>query len=214
MSCNYLVTGSGKPISNSGQRSFGEGPSGEGAGRQSASNGSNDQGTKHDKTAMDGKYKNLSYNKENANAIYKRLKEKYGYDDHQIASAMGTFHKESNGFNTSIEGDKDIGGSYGLGQWNVKAGRFADLQKFAAANNSDWKSVDTQVDFFVHEMKTTYKTAGSMFSNATTVAESTSAMHNYERFQGWNTQAGQANRNDRLMRANTFYEAIQAGTFN
>lgn len=94
-----------------------------------------------------------------------------------MASAIvGNLVKES-GLNTGIIGRADNKGSVGIAQWHSE--RLDNLKKFAGKN---WKALDNQLDFVLHELNTTEQTAYDKLKQAKTVEEATTAfMNHYER---------------------------------
>lgn len=94
-----------------------------------------------------------------------------------MASAIiGNLVKES-GLNTGIVGRADNKGSVGIAQWHSE--RLDNLKKFAGKN---WKGLDNQLDFVLHELNTTEPTAYNKLKQAKTVEEATTAfMNHYER---------------------------------
>jgi len=72
----------------------------------------------------------------------------------QAAGIVGNLERENSTFDPGVKGDVNIGGSYGLAQWNVRAGRFGNLQKFAESlpGGRDWREFDVQLLFLMHEL--------------------------------------------------------------
>lgn len=86
----------------------------------------------------------------------------------QAAGIVGNLEAESRTFNPEDEGDKDRGESFGLAQWNKAAGRFGNLQRFAASlpGARDWREFDVQLLFIMHELTGKGKaTGGGTHSN-------------------------------------------------
>ena len=73
----------------------------------------------------------------------------HGWTEEAAASAAGQAMQESGVRSDGPAGDGGM--SRGMFQWN--RGRFAALQKFAAALGKPWNDFDTQVDFFNAETK-------------------------------------------------------------
>ena len=74
-----------------------------------------------------------------------------GFNNAAIAGILANIEYES-GFNTTIYGDG--GTSYGLCQWHN--GRFQNLKNYCSSNGLDYKSLDGQLAYLVHELKTSY----------------------------------------------------------
>lgn len=101
---------------------------------------------------------------------------KKGVPPIQAAAIVGNLVKESN-LDTSIKGTADNMGSVGIAQWH--SGRLDNLKKFAGNN---WTNLDKQLDFVLHELNTTEKSAFNKLMQAKTVEEATeSFMYGYER---------------------------------
>ena len=101
---------------------------------------------------------------------------KKGVPPIQAAAIVGNLVKESN-LDTSIKGTADNMGSVGIAQWH--SGRLDNLKKFAGNN---WTNLDKQLDFVLHELNTTEKSAFKKLMQAKTVEEATeSFMYGYER---------------------------------
>ena len=101
---------------------------------------------------------------------------KKGVPPIQAAAIVGNLVKESN-LDTSIKGTADNMGSVGIAQWH--SGRLDNLKKFAGNN---WTNLDKQLDFVLHELNTTEKSAFNKLMKAKTVEEATeSFMYGYER---------------------------------
>ena len=101
---------------------------------------------------------------------------KKGVPPIQAAAIVGNLVKESN-LDTSIKGTADNMGSVGIAQWH--SGRLDNLKKFAGNN---WTNLDKQLDFVLHELNTTEKSAFNKLMRAKTVEEATeSFMYGYER---------------------------------
>src|SRR5690606_3740367 len=94
-------------------------------------------------TATAGK---VRFNQEQGDAIRRELQKK-GYNDVQIAAAMGHWHNESS-FNTTALGDN--GTSYGLAQWHKD--RWAGLNDYSRRNGLDPSTVQAQVGYFDYEL--------------------------------------------------------------
>ena len=102
-----------------------------------------------------------------------------------IASGIvGNLQYES-GLNTTIEGDKNLkhtkdGSAFGLAQW--RGDRFTGLKSFAQKRNKQWDDFDTQLDYVIHELNTTEKSAYNKLKYAKTPEEASDIfMRKYER---------------------------------
>jgi hypothetical protein len=101
-----------------------------------------------------------------------------GLTNIQAAAIAGNLEVES-GFNTSAEGDKGYSGgsSRGIAQW--REGRLSNLKNFAG---NQWTNMDKQLDFVLHELNTSEKSAFTSLKNARTVEQATEAFtRGYER---------------------------------
>ncbi|WP_245465834.1 phage tail tip lysozyme, partial [Mesorhizobium sp. M7A.T.Ca.TU.009.02.1.1] len=137
------------------------------------------------------------------------LMSKYGVSDVFAAGLLGNFSGESK-FNVNAvnPGDGTDGSdSIGIAQWNGKRAR--NLKAFAAAQGKPTNDFETQLDFAMHELKTTEAGAGRRLAAARTVEEATAAAVGFERPQGWTPQnpAGAHGWNTRLAAARSIYGA-------
>lgn len=123
--------------------------------------------------------------KSNESAAYARdyLKRKHGFSDIAAAAVAGHGMQESS-FNLDAVGDN--GSAYGAFQW--RGDRLANLKRFAAQSGADWKSLDTQLDFAVHELGTSERTAGQALASAATLDDAVAAFMHFERPQGYTAQ--------------------------
>lgn len=143
----------------------------------------------------------------NARYAYDYLQRRYNLTPVQAAGVVGNLMQESS-MNTGARnpGDgRDGSDSIGLAQWN--GGRAKALHAFAADQKKPVTDLDTQLDFVVHELKTTESAAFNRLKQADNVHSATAAMIGYERPQGWradNPTAGHGWGN-RLKHANTLY---------
>lgn len=105
-----------------------------------------------------------------------------GWTAEQAAGVTGAFIQES-GLNAGIVGDQGI--SLGLGQWNNE--RQDALRAFAASTGKSATDLDTQIDFFDHEIRTSpgERRALNALTSARTVDEAAVAMMHYERPRGY-----------------------------
>jgi len=74
-----------------------------------------------------------------------------GLPKHVSAGIVGNLMKESN-LNPTIKERGNTGNGRGIAQWDVRD-RYLDLQQFASSSNRDFNSLDTQLDFVLHESK-------------------------------------------------------------
>lgn len=120
--------------------------------------------------------------KSNELAAYSRdyLVKKHGFTPIAAAAVAGHGMQES-AFNLDAVGDS--GTAYGAFQW--RGDRLVNLKRFAAGRGGDWKNLDTQLDFAVHELGTSERTAGQALSSATTLDDAVAAFMHFERPQGW-----------------------------
>lgn len=103
-----------------------------------------------------------------------------GYNDVQIAGVLAAADSEST-YNPTASGD--AGSSHGLFQW--RGDRFDNLQSFASQRGTSWQDPQTQIDFSLYELNTTHQNAGRSLQEATSPAEASLAMSNFERHVGW-----------------------------
>ncbi|XUY28558.1 phage tail tip lysozyme [Agrobacterium sp. rho-8.1] len=127
----------------------------------------------------------------NSNAMYayRYLQDKYQLKPHQAAAVVGNLMQEST-MNTGAKnpGDgRDGTDSIGIGQWNGQRAR--NLRGFAGENAG---SLDTQLDFVMHEMSGKGDNGGgseayayNKLMGADNVHDATAAMISYERPAGW-----------------------------
>lgn len=119
---------------------------------------------------------------------YRYLQDKYKLKDYQAAGVVGNLMQEST-FNTGARnaGDgRDGSDSVGIGQWNSDRAR--NMRAFTGDNGS----LDSQLDFVMHEMQGSGKHGGGSESyawkqlmNSQDVHGATAAMISYERPSGW-----------------------------
>lgn len=108
------------------------------------------------------------------------LMQRHGLKDWQASALAGQFQWES-GFDPTIVGDG--GEARGIAQWHPD--RYSQLIKFANANGGNPTSVQTQLDFAVHELQTSEKAAGDRFFGSGDVVSAVNALMGYERPKGW-----------------------------
>jgi hypothetical protein len=112
----------------------------------------------------------------------------------QAAGIVGNLAAES-GFNTTVVGKADSKQSQGIGQWHSE--RLNGLKKFAGNN---WTTLDSQLDYVLHELNTTEKKAKTSLFSAKTPQEAAIAfMNDYERPAEWaKKQSGSKRVNESL----------------
>lgn len=116
--------------------------------------------------------------------IKKQLMERGGLKDYQAAAVVGHLTQESNLRASGAVGDQ--GTAFGLAQWRNE--RFANLRQFAAGQGKDWRDDETQVDFLIHELNTSEKTAGDALRSSGNLDDAVAAFMGFERPQGWTPQ--------------------------
>jgi len=97
-----------------------------------------------------------------------------GFKPTAAAGIVGNFQQESSCQpNTHQEGG---GPGYGLAQWEASnnidgGGRLNNLEAFAAKNRMPISSLKTQLEFTLHEMKTSFPSLQSEMNNAPSAAQ-------------------------------------------
>ena len=76
-----------------------------------------------------------------------------GYSKEQSAGVCGNFIVES-GMDPTIVSKVPGEASFGIAQWNPAAGRLQRLEAYAADRNLDYRTLETQLQFFHYEFKT------------------------------------------------------------
>ncbi|YBV97527.1 phage tail tip lysozyme [Phyllobacteriaceae bacterium JZ32] len=112
------------------------------------------------------------------------LMQKHGVADWMASAIVGNLQQESSLQPTGAVGDN--GTAFGLAQW--RGDRFANLQRFASARGKSWEDEETQLDFIMHELSTTERTAGEALRASRNVEEATAAFIGFERPAGWTPQ--------------------------
>jgi hypothetical protein len=121
----------------------------------------------------------------NAYYAYNYYRKKHGFSEPQAAGIVGNLMAESS-FNTSArnKGDgRDGSDSIGIGQWN--GDRAKGLHSYAGQRGTDVGDLDTQLDYYVHELNGSEKRAGEMIRNAGDVNSATTGAIAYERPAGF-----------------------------
>lgn len=116
-----------------------------------------------------------------------------GWSEPQAAGITGRFMQESGaGLDPNAKNPKDPGTSEGLGQWNRE--RKAALRQFAAKRKTSPYDLDTQIDFFNHEIKSSpsERIALAALQSADTPEEASIAMMHYERPAGYTARSPEA----------------------
>lgn len=111
-----------------------------------------------------------------------------GYAPHQAAGIVGNLTQESNVQPSGVVGDH--GTAFGIAQW--RGPRLAGLQQFAKQNGQDWQSLDAQLGYLDHELKTTEKGAGDALRASPDVRAATRAVIGFERPQGYTAENPEA----------------------
>lgn len=111
-----------------------------------------------------------------------------GIPPHVAAAIVGRFQQES-GPDLNTEAVHDDGSGYGIGGWRDPqegSGRKTNLMNWAKDNNLDPSDLDTQLDFFLHEITDGDESkVGDLLANSKTIDDATNAMIHYERPEGY-----------------------------
>ena len=127
-----------------------------------------------------------------ADKVMTRMMQEFGLTVEQAAGIAGNIGHES-AFNANARNPKN--GMYGLAQWDTR--RRANFKK-AIGRDIHGSSFDQQLDFLVHELKTTESAAIDAIKKTTTVSGAAASFErNFERANG----SGMA---DRKKRANQY----------
>lgn len=122
-----------------------------------------------------------------ADYAFQRLLEK-GYTPQAAAAIVGRFQQES-GADLNPKAVHDKGTGYGIAGWRDPKpgeGRMTNLMNWAKENKRDPSDLDTQIDFFDHEVNNGDEAPiGEALRNASSVEDATAAMIHYERPQGY-----------------------------
>jgi hypothetical protein len=102
---------------------------------------------------------------------------KHGLTPQHAAGAVGNFTLESGGMKTTAENNVNER-SVGLAQWN--GARQDAMKAFAAKTGRNWKDLNYQLDYYVHESKTnsTYSTGFERAQAARTPGEAANIIMN------------------------------------
>ncbi len=121
----------------------------------------------------------------NATDAKNYLMSAHGFTSAQASGVVGNLMQESGpGLNPTIVGDG--GRSVGIAQWN--GNRLAGMKAWIAARGKDWRERRQQLDYLVHELATTERTAGDAIRRSQTVEEATAAAIGFERPAGWSAR--------------------------
>ncbi|MCE7026428.1 phage tail tip lysozyme [Jiella avicenniae] len=111
----------------------------------------------------------------------KYLETRFGLKPHQSAAIVGHGIQESNLRPVGAVGDQ--GTAFGMFQW--RGARYAGLKRFAASTGRSPDMVETQLDYVMHELRTSERSAGKALASAADVEQATAAFMGFERPQGW-----------------------------
>lgn len=113
------------------------------------------------------------------------LMTKYGVSNIFASGLLGQFAGESNFNVNAINRNDGADGSHSIGiaQWNGNRARA--LKAFAAKAGKPVNDFETQLDFAMHELRTSEVGVGRRLAAARTVEEATAAGVGFERPQGW-----------------------------
>ena len=111
-----------------------------------------------------------------------------GLPPHIAAAVVGAFQQES-GADLDPMAVHDDGTGFGIAGWRDPEpgkGRKTNLMKWAQSNELDPEDIDTQLDYFLHEItEGDEKAVGEKLLSARDLNEATDAMVHYERPQGY-----------------------------
>ncbi|MCI5075643.1 phage tail tip lysozyme [Oricola sp.] len=122
--------------------------------------------------------------------IRDRLVRVHGFAPHAAQAVAGHAQAESAG---RPDASGDAGTAIGLFQWRGERAR--QLETYAASRGVNWKDTDTQIDFVVHELKTTERYAGLQLAGAADVESAVAAFMHFERPQGYSRADPRAGHN-------------------
>jgi len=80
--------------------------------------------------------------------------------------ALANIHHESR-FNPAAYNPNDPGGSHGICQWNVNAGRWGKCKQFCKDNNFDYNSLTGQVNYLIFELQNNYSSTWNTLNGVT-----------------------------------------------
>lgn len=132
--------------------------------------------------------------------VYGRLIEK-GMPPHVAAGFVGNFMVESTpGLHPHAVGDG--GAAIGIAQWNDRG---PALVAFARKRGKDWKDLDTQIDFVLHELATTEGAARQRIWATTNARDAAAAVSQYYE------RPGVPHLERRIDNAQSVFDQVQAG---
>ena len=130
--------------------------------------------------------------------IYNFLKTQ-GFSEAGIAGLMGNEQVESS-FSPTANNPRE--NAWGLSQW--EGGRLPALQSFARSQKLDWKSLQAQLEYTIHEMKNSYPDVYDYLKTATDPSEAAAYVDaNYEMSSG-------SSRQQRESDANAIYSQVRS----
>ena len=128
---------------------------------------------------------NIGKNKYETGKYIMNYLQNKGLSKEQAAGITGNLYEES-GFNTKTIGDTHLSTpSEGLAQW--REGRLNNLKTFAKSKNSDYKDLNTQLDFLWNELNTSEKGALSHLKTTNNPVQAAQSFANkFERMKSYN----------------------------
>ena len=130
-----------------------------------------------------------------------------GFSREQVAGIVGNLMVES-GNNMDPTAIGDNGNAFGIAQWNGP--RMRAFKQWAGANNKPEDSIETQLEYIVHELETTESRAAFELRKATTAEEAALA------FSKWFERPGIPRNDRRVANANKVlsgWGGTQTGTY-
>jgi hypothetical protein len=98
------------------------------------------------------------------------LVKKHGLTPAQAAGVVGNLVQES-GLKSGAHNENSKENSYGLAQWNAKAGRLQKLAAYASSQGKDLGDPKMQLDYLMHELNTDPSLGGKELRGAQTAEE-------------------------------------------
>jgi len=98
------------------------------------------------------------------------LVKKHGLTPAQAAGVVGNLVQES-GLKSGAHNENSKENSYGLAQWNAKAGRLQKLAAYASSQGKDLGDPKMQLDYLMHELNTDASLGGKELRGAQTAEE-------------------------------------------
>ncbi len=99
----------------------------------------------------------------------------------QTSALMAAAQAESS-MGTNLVGDK--GTSFGLFQFH-QGGELDTLKQYASTSGKDWQDFGTQIDYVIQKAQGGTDTFSKMWKSASSDADASKAMDNFEKFQGY-----------------------------